>query len=148
MSDPVQVSAVVEAALVAAITAKLPTGNGAQVQGWWQSGDDPNVAKSVSAPAILVSASPDVPNGYRSLLRKVPVQINCLTNPGDDLNGADIRALYMAAREVLDTNTLAMAEGSGVVYRGHEILDPGPPGMDERGWYINLSAVYEVTLTP
>lgn len=144
MSDPVQVEAIVEAAVVAAIVAKLPAGSTAKVVGWWQSGGNADAAKTAEPPVVLVTAAPNVPYGYRSACRKVPVQVTCVTNPGDDLNGATVRGLYNAVREVFDANALTC--GTGVTYRGHEVLDPGFPGMDERGWHVSLLANYEVTV--
>lgn len=102
----------------------------ATVYGWWL--DDASGSDSEEAvfPQVNLKAAPNIPEGYRSPVRMVPVTIDIVTFEPDDRKRAAAVAIYNCIREVLDGDELSSESFSAVpaitIDDGGDVYDEAP----------------------
>jgi len=74
---------------------------GIAVRGYWTD-DVGSAADTITLPMVGVQASPNVPYGYRSPKRRVPMTITIASAQPEDRDRATAKAIYDAVREKLD----------------------------------------------
>jgi hypothetical protein len=108
-------------------------------------------AQTLTLPAVTLTASPAVNDGYRTTLFKVPVDVAVLTSPVDDAYRSSAKAIYGKIRQAVEEATLSVSGWPNLavtVEQGGGMPETIPDGADFPGGLhvIPLALVAEAAL--
>lgn len=82
---------------------------------------------SLTFPAVVITASPAVNDGWRTTMFDVPVDVDVLTAPIDDTYGSVGRAIYGKVRQAIEEATLS--GDSDWTNTAVSVVSGGKPGI-------------------
>ena len=88
-----------------------------------------SAAQAMTLPAVVITASPAVNDGWRTTIFRVPVEVAILTAPIDDPTGSNAKATYQAVRSAVEGATLDVSGWQNVAVT---VESSAPPVVLER----------------